>query len=313
LSILISQAITFGNSILSELDSTSTTSSSTPTTSSSLSSSTSSSSSQTPTAAPSQAAAAAIPQPSSHHTNVGLIAGLAAGIGLIALLLLLGLLWFCLHRRRKSKATNAHTKRGRTDSWVASTEDNRSHLTAPDEGYDYNSNGYPQGLSVAGPVMAERAHPRPNHSGYESLSPVSTNSPPHHHANPFIAAHEVERPVPPFLAHHNISEPSSWESAESNPRPIVRERPSSPVEMHADVPKSSTTLVNGIHGGRHAGNVGEQGNGTSIWPSKTAANDFDFGIKRDHELAGDVGIPQPVRDGEFRVPRRPISGQPTAM
>jgi hypothetical protein len=223
----------------------------------------------------------------------------------------------CLHRRRKSKATAVHNnKRGRTDSWVASTEDNRSHLTAPDEGYDYNSNGYPQGLSVPAPVMAERSHQRPNHSDYESMSPVSTNSPPRHHANPFIAEHEVERPVPPFLAHHNISEPSSWDSAESHPRPIVRERPSSPVEMHAaDVPKSSTTLVDGVHGGRHRGYsaVTDQGNGTSIWPSKTAANNFDFGIKRDAELAGDVGIPQPVRDGEFMVPRRPISGQPTAM
>jgi len=85
--------------------------------------------------------------------------------------------------------------------------------------------------------------------------------------------------------------------------------------MHADVPISGTTLGDGVHGGRRTGHggVGEQGNGTSIWPSKTAANDFDFGIRGNDELAGDVGIPQPVRDGEFRVPRRPISGQPTAM
>jgi len=84
--------------------------------------------------------------------------------------------------------------------------------------------------------------------------------------------------------------------------------------MHADVPMSGRTLVDGTHGGQSAVNtgMGKQGNGRSIWPSKTAADNFDFGIQKDAEL-GDVGIPEPVRDGEFKVPRRPISGQPTAM
>jgi hypothetical protein len=172
------------------------------------------------------------------------------------------------------------------------------------------------------------------------MSPVSTNSPERGHVNPFVGSQEHVRPAPVFAPGVNgtgISEPSSFNSSDNSARGggvggrpnVIQDRPSSPVEMYAALPKSSTTLVNGAHGhqyqpqpqrqsheiadsnrggvfaGGHPRNGSEsrprqlQQGSTSIWPSRKAADDFDFGELR--------------REEEFSVARRPVSGQATAL
>lgn len=51
---------------------------------------------------------------------------------------------------------------------------------------------------------------------------------------------------------------------------------------------------------------------TSIWPSKKEASNFNFGLRESKDLA-EPGIPQPDRGDEFAIPRRPVSGQPSAI
>lgn len=78
----------------------------------------------------------------------------------------------------------------------------------------------------------------------------------------------------------------------------MSDRPRSPVEMFADVPLDHKDDYNR--------------SSTSIWPSRKEASNFNFELGSDKDLA-EPGIPQPKRGDEFAIPRRPVSGQPSAI
>lgn len=226
------------------------------------------------------------------------------------MLLLLGLLWFCLRRRRKAKKTVVDNKSESEDSWSAS---HRSQLIAPNGGYDFDRHGPYSGINAPAPVMTERSHPYADRHEYEPMSPSSTHSLAAVHSNPFTAAHE--RPGAVFAP--GVGEPSSWDSSEPH-KPVLR--PAAPAEMEG----SSTTLL--PHSGQHhldhnhgKGRAEDMSGAepNSIWPSQKEANKFDFGIseRESAELAESDELLDDRRTAgdEFVVPRRPVSGQPTAL
>lgn len=97
-------------------------------------------------------------------------------------------------------------------------------------------------------------------------------------------------------------------------------RPAAPAEMEGSsttlLPHSGEHHLDENHGKGRAGDVsGTEPN--SIWPSQKEADKFDFGIseRQSAELAESDGLLDHGRTAgnEFAVPRRPVSGQPTAL
>lgn len=291
LSQLISGAIQIGNSVLSDIITSSpiTTTSSPSPTSTAIPAVSSSSSSSLPTvissstnylasttsspttASPSTTSSAALTTPSHGHSNKTLIIALAVVLGLLVLSLLLGGLWFC---RRRSKRKQAALSEEESKSWSSSDDARRSwHDT---------------GDTLPRPTlpMLETSYARQSY--YDPTSaPLATTE----------TRDSLLSPISPEMMSLQI--PSAQPSQRSNISSDQSETlvspvsPLSPVEMPVELDGGGATWpVKGTKRSRIT---------NAIWPSRTDSSKFDFGFGKDAPA---------VSQGQssFRVPRRPVGG-----